>query len=45
MGIILQLRKILYKGLSRGDLELMRPALMRIIDNADKLLNKSKSAK
>jgi MarR family transcriptional regulator, transcriptional regulator for hemolysin len=41
---ILQLRKTLYKGLSRDDLELMRPALKRIIDNADKFLNKSKPA-
>ncbi|MGB6464355.1 MAG: MarR family transcriptional regulator [Nitrosotalea sp.] len=41
--IILQLRKTLYKGLSKDDLELMRPSLKRIIDNADKLMNKYKS--
>ena len=41
--IVLQLRKTLYKGLSKDDLESMRPKLKRIIDNADKFLNKSKS--
>ncbi|MGI0102039.1 MAG: MarR family winged helix-turn-helix transcriptional regulator [Nitrosotalea sp.] len=41
---ILQLRKMLYKGLSKGDLESMRPNLKSIIDNADKFLNKPKSA-
>ena len=39
---VLQLRKTLYKGLSKDDLELMRPILKRIVDNADKLMNKSK---
>jgi len=39
---VLQLRKTLYKGLSKDDLELMRPILKRIVDNADKLMNKPK---
>lgn len=42
--IVLQLRKTLYKGLSKDDLESMRPKLKRIIGNADKFLDKSKSA-
>ncbi len=41
--IILQLRKMFYKGLSKDDLELMRPSLKKIIDNVDKFLNTSKS--
>lgn len=42
--IVLQLRKTLYKGLSKDDLESMRPKLKRIIGNADKFLNKSKES-
>ncbi|MGB9002195.1 MAG: MarR family transcriptional regulator [Nitrosotalea sp.] len=41
--IILQLRKMFYKGLSKNDLELMRPRLKKIVDNADRFLNASKS--
>ena len=41
--IILQLRKTLYKGLSKGDLESMRPKLKKIIENADKFTSKPKS--
>ncbi|MDE1872604.1 MAG: MarR family transcriptional regulator [Thaumarchaeota archaeon] len=41
--IILQLRKTLYKGLSKDDLESMRPKLKKIIENADKFISKSKS--
>lgn len=41
---VLQLRKTLYKGLSKDDLESMRPKLKRIIGNADKFISKSKSA-
>ncbi|MFZ1075962.1 MAG: MarR family transcriptional regulator [Nitrosotalea sp.] len=41
--IVLQLRKMLYKGLSKDDLELMRPRLKKIVDNADKFLSASKS--
>lgn len=39
--IIIQLRKNLYKGISYKDQESMRPHLKKIIDNADKILNKS----
>ncbi|MDE1816921.1 MAG: hypothetical protein KGI11_10235, partial [Thaumarchaeota archaeon] len=41
--IILQLRKTLYKGLSKDDLESMRPKLKKIIENAGKFISKSKS--
>lgn len=40
---ILQLRKIFYKGLSKNDLESMRPRLKKMIDNADRFMNASKS--
>lgn len=41
--IILQLRKTFYKGLSKNDLESMRPRLKKMIDNAERFLNASKS--
>lgn len=41
--IVLQMRKTLYKGLSKDDLESMRPKLKKIIENADKFISKSKS--
>ncbi len=36
--VIIQLRKNLYKGISRRDQESMRPHLQKIIDNANKLM-------
>lgn len=41
--IVLQLRKTLYKGLSKDELESMRPKLKKIIENAGKFISKSKS--
>ena len=43
--IILHLRKNLYSGVSREDQESMRPHLRKIINNADKILNKTKSGR
>ena len=43
IGIITQLRKNLYRGISHDEQEFMRSHLKRIIDNADKILNKTKS--
>ncbi|MDE1762913.1 MAG: MarR family transcriptional regulator [Thaumarchaeota archaeon] len=43
--IILHLRKTLYRGIPREDQESMRPHLKKIINNADKILNKTKSGR
>lgn len=40
-SIILQLRKEIYRGISKNELEEIRPVLQRIIENADKILAKS----
>jgi len=40
--IILQVRKLAYKGLSQGELESARAILKKIMDNADSVANKFK---
>lgn len=42
--IILQLRKVLYKGLSPNDMKLIRPILNKIIVNAKRFLDEPKPA-
>ncbi|MDE1765197.1 MAG: MarR family transcriptional regulator [Thaumarchaeota archaeon] len=43
--IILHLRKALYRGMSHKDRESMRPHLKKIINNADKILDKTQSGR